>query len=159
MAPLADGARTPNVNSAFAPGRITGPGGFSVIATGSPRVYFAGAFTAGKRDIRVANCRLSIAQDGPIVKFVKRVFKVVFNAGYALEEGKVVMYITERAVFKLTLTGVELVEAAPGVGVEKDVTKKMEFAPKIGKLEEIDKRLFCEGKLGLRREALRLLRR
>jgi len=148
-----------NVNSAFAPGRITGPGGFPIIATGSPRVYFAGAFTAGKRDIRVANCRLAIAQDGPIVKFVKRVFKIVFNAGYALEEGKVVMYITERAVFKLTPTGVELVEVAPGVDVEKDVVKKMEFVPKIGKLEEMDKRVFCEGKLGLRREALRLLRR
>jgi len=101
-----------NVNSAFAPGRITGPTGFSIIATGSPRVYFAGAFTAGKRDIRVDNCRLAIVQDGPIVKFVKRVFKIVFNAGHALKEGKVVMYITERAVFKLTPTGVELVEVA-----------------------------------------------
>jgi len=49
-----------NVNSAFAPGRITGPAGFSIIATGSPRVYFAGTFTAGKRDIRVDNCRLAI---------------------------------------------------------------------------------------------------
>ena len=33
------------------PGKLTGPGGFPVIAEGTPRAYFAGGFTAGKSDI------------------------------------------------------------------------------------------------------------
>lgn len=41
--------REGNVNPAFIPGRMTGPGGFPVIAIGSPRVYFAGEFAAGNR--------------------------------------------------------------------------------------------------------------
>jgi len=77
---------------------------------GLPQGLLRRGFTAGKRDVRVADCRPAIAQDGPIVKFVKR----VFNAGYALEERKVVMYITERAVFKLVPTGIELVEVGAG---------------------------------------------
>jgi len=63
---------------------------------------------------------------------VKRVLRIVFNAGHALKEGKVAMYITERAVFKLTPTGVELVEVAPGVDVEKDVVKKRSLCLRLG---------------------------
>jgi acyl CoA:acetate/3-ketoacid CoA transferase len=45
-----------NVNPAFLPGRLPGPGGFPVIAVGSPSVYFAGGFTAGRRiEMKTAN--------------------------------------------------------------------------------------------------------
>lgn len=118
-----------DVNPSFLPERVTGPGGFPVIAHGSPRLYFAGAFTAGKRDIAVMNGRLAIVRDGPIIKFVKKPYKVGFNAGLGLKMGKEVLYITERAVFRLTGEGLVLEEYAPGVDIERDILAKMEFKP------------------------------
>ncbi|MEM0462614.1 MAG: CoA-transferase [Pyrobaculum sp.] len=147
-----------NVNPAFLPGRLPGPGGFPVIALGSPRVYFAGGFTAGKRNIRVKDCKL-VVEEEPIIKFVEKVYKIVFSGRYAVEEGKEVMYITERAVFRLTPGGVGLVEAAPGIDIEKDVLSKMEFKPVARRVEEMDERLFCDKKLGLREETLEIVKR
>ena len=148
-----------NVNPAFLPGRLPGPGGFPVIAIGSPRVYFAGSFTAGRRRIEVKDCRLVIAEDGPIVKFVEKVYKIVFSGRYAVEEEKEVLYVTERAVFRLTPSGVELVETAPGMDLERDVLSKAEFRPVVRRVEEMDRRIFCEGKMGLREEALKIVRK
>jgi len=148
-----------NVNPAFLPGRLPGPGGFPVIAIGSPRVYFAGGFTAGKRRIEVKNCKLAVEEEGHITKFVERVYKIVFSGRYAVEEEKEVLYVTERAVFRLTPSGVELVETAPGVDLERDVLGKMEFRPVVRRVEEMDRRIFCEGKMGLREEALKIVRK
>jgi acyl CoA:acetate/3-ketoacid CoA transferase len=148
-----------NVNPAFLPGRLPGPGGFPVIAIGSPRVYFAGGFTAGKRRIEVKNCKLAVEEEGHITKFVERVYKIVFSGRYAVEEEKEVLYVTERAVFRLTPSGVELVETAPGVDLEREVLGKMEFRPVVRRVEEMDRRIFCEGKMGLREEALKIVRK
>lgn len=144
-----------NVNPSFIPGRITGPGGFPVIAAGSPRLYFAGGFTAGKRKISVANGILRIESDGDVIKFVRRVHKVAFNGSLARREGREVLYITERAVFRLS-DGLILEEIAPGVDLDKDVLRKMEFQPKVSsKMEEMDRRIFREGKMGLKDEVTR----
>jgi acyl CoA:acetate/3-ketoacid CoA transferase len=148
-----------NVNPAFLPGRLPGPGGFPVIAIGSPRVYFAGGFTAGRRRIEVKNCKLAVEEEGHITKFVERVYKIVFSGRYAVEEEKEVLYVTERAVFRLTPSGVELVETAPGVDLERDVLSKAEFRPVVRRVEEMDRRIFCEGKMGLREEALKIVRK
>jgi acyl CoA:acetate/3-ketoacid CoA transferase len=138
-----------NVNPSFIPGRITGPGGFPVIVTGSPRLYFAGGFTAGKRKFKIGNGELRIEQDGDVRKFVRRVYKVAFNGKLALEEGKEVLYITERAVFRLSERGLSLEEIAPGVDLDKDILNKMDFQPQMGKLEEMDRRIFREGKMNI----------
>lgn len=147
-----------NVNPAFLPGRLPGPGGFPVIAIGSPRVYFAGGFTAGKRRIEVKNCKLAV-EEGHITKFVERAYKIVFSGRYAVEEEKEVLYVTERAVFRLTPSGVELAEVAPGVDLERDVLGKMEFRPVVRRVEEMDRWIFCEGKMGLREEALKIVKK
>jgi acyl CoA:acetate/3-ketoacid CoA transferase len=73
-----------NVNPA--PSRLPGPGNFPVIAIGSPRVYFAGGFTAGRR-IEVKS-KLAVEEEGHIIKFVERVYKIVFSGKYAVEEGE-----------------------------------------------------------------------
>ncbi len=39
------------------------------------------------------------------------------------------MIITERAVFRIAADGLELVEIAPGIDLQKDVLELMDFAP------------------------------
>ena len=153
--------REGNVNPSMLPGRLPGPGGFSVIAAGAPKLYFAGGFTAGKRDIRVEEGGLRIIRDGPIVKFVDRVYKVVYNPRAAREFiDQEVLYITERAVFRLEGDGLKLVEVAPGVDIERDILAKMEFRPRIARtLEEMDKRIFRMGRMGIRSDVVKALRR
>jgi len=148
-----------DVNPSILPGRMPGPGGFPVIAAGSPRVYFAGGFTGGKREILVKDGKIEIKKDGDIIKFVKRVYKVMFSGKFGLETRKEVLYVTERAVFRLTENGLVLEEYAPGVDIEKDILSKMEFKPLVApKLEEMDKRLFLEPPMGLRDEIVKALK-
>ena len=65
------------------------------------------------------------------------------------------MYITERAVFRLAAEGIELIEIAPGVDLEKDVLGKMAFRPRVSPdLKLMDARLFGEGPMGIRDEIL-----
>jgi acyl CoA:acetate/3-ketoacid CoA transferase len=138
-----------NVNPSILPDRIFGPGGFPVIAGGAPKNYFAGAFTAGNKLIDVVKNRLSIVRDGN-PKFVKNVYKIVFSGSEALKYEKEILYVTERAVFRLTEKGLTLEEIAPGIDIDKDILAKMEFTPVISpSLRHIDERLFSEGKIGL----------
>jgi len=143
-----------NVNPSVLPGRMTGPGGFPVIATGSPRLYFAGLFTAGKQDIVVENGKLNIREDGEIVKFVDHVFKILC-AGTNLLRKKEVLYITERAVFRLTGEGLVLEEVAPGVDIDRDIIGKMEFKPIVKEEPKtMDTRLFRDRRMNVLREIL-----
>ena len=65
------------------------------------------------------------------------------------------MYITERAVFRLVKEGLELIEIAPGVDLEKDVLDKMAFKPIISpQLKLMDARLFNEAVMGIKDEIL-----
>ncbi|MCX8185377.1 MAG: CoA-transferase [Sulfolobales archaeon] len=149
-----------NVNPAFLPGRMPGAGGFPVIAFGAPNLYFAGEFTAGERVIEVLDTHLEIVKDGEVAKFVKKVHKIVYSGSRGVERGQRVYYITERAVFKLTQSGFELIEIAPGVDLEKDILTKMEFEPRISrKLREMDRKLFDRKPMGLREIAVNSVRR
>ncbi len=149
-----------NVNPAFLPGRIPGAGGFPVIAFGTPNLYFAGEFTAGERKINVSENTLKIIKDGNISKFVKRVYKVVYSGSYGIKKGQKVLFVTERAVFRLGKEGIELIEIAPEIDIEKDILSKMEFKPRIpSSIEYMSKDLFNEKPLNLRSLVLEALRR
>lgn len=53
------------------------------------------------------------------------------------------MFITERAVFRLTEEGLTLTEIAPGIDLETDVLGQMEFRPRISpELKIMDAGLF-----------------
>jgi propionate CoA-transferase len=146
-----------NVNPSMLPDRIYGPGGFPVIAGGVPRIYFAGSFTGGKSEISISDNRIRITRDGTIPKFIESVFKVVFSGRQAMKYGREIMYITERAVFRLAETGVTLEEVAPGVDIHKDIISKMGFMPILGSIKEMDHRIFSEGKMGIRDEIMQTL--
>ncbi len=144
-----------NVNPSMLPGRLYGPGGFPVIAGGAPRTYFSGAFMGGQTVMNVDSGGLQILEDGPISKFVPEVYRVFFSGKEATRHGKEILYITERAVFRLTDNGVLLEEIAPGIDLEKQVLQKMEFQPKISpKLQFMEKSLFQKEKMGLRDSVL-----
>jgi propionate CoA-transferase len=148
-----------NVNPSMLSNRIFGPGGFPVIAGGAPRTYFAGSFTAGSSEIDILNNRLRIIRDGSIPKFVKNVFKVFFSGHEAVKYGHEILYVTERAVFRLTGKGITLEEVAPGIDVDKDIISKMAFTPTIGShMKEMDERLFKKGIMGIREEIMQKIR-
>ena len=148
---LAQADRRGNVNVSRFAGRVTGPGGFIDITQNAKKVCFMGSFTAGKTELRVGDGKLDIVTDSDGVKFVEQVEHVTFSADYAMKHGHTVLYITERAVFRLTPGGVMLTEIAPGVDPEKDILGKMAFRPLIAEdLKEMDPRIFTEGKMGLK---------
>jgi propionate CoA-transferase len=152
---LAEVDRHGNLNvSKFGP-RIAGAGGFINISQNSRKVVFAGAFTAGGLDIAVEQGQLRIRREGDTPKFVAEVEQRTFSGEVASRRNQPVLYVTERAVFRLTVDGPELIEIAPGVDLERDVLGRMGFRPRVSpQLRLMDTRIFDAGPMGLRDELL-----
>lgn len=141
-----------NVNVSRFGGRLSGAGGFINISQNAREVCFMGTFAA-KDDVKVAGGRLAITPGEGGRKLVSRVGQVTFSGRYAQERGLAVRYVTERAVFRLGETGLELIELAPGADLQRDVLSRMEFAPRVaGDLRPMDARLFTQGPMGLAAE-------
>lgn len=83
------------------------------------KVIYCGTFTAGGLKETVQDGKLIITQEGRNKKFLKQVEQITFSGDYANSVGQPVLYVTERAVFKLTPAGMELIEIAPGIDMEK----------------------------------------
>ncbi|MDO4869365.1 MAG: CoA-transferase [Bacillota bacterium] len=142
-----------NVNVSRFAGKVTGPGGFINISQGAKTVCFMGTFKAGLTgsDIRIEDGKLNIVKDGKYKKFVNKVDHITFSGENSLDQGKQkIFYITERAVFRLTRAGMELIEIAPGVDLQRDVLDQMEFTPIISDdLKRMDERLFRPDKMNI----------
>ena len=154
---LAQADREGNLNvSKFGP-RLAGAGGFINISQNAKKVVFVGTFTAGNLEIEIRNGRLAILNDGHATKFVDQVEHRTFSGAEAVRRGTAVLYITERCVFRLCPQGLELIEVAPGVDIERDVLAHMAFRP-IMKAEPamMDERVFAEEPMNLRPELLEL---
>jgi propionate CoA-transferase len=84
----------------------------------------------GKAKLKVGDGKLEIVEEGTIQKFVEKVGQITFAGQYA-PANQEVLYITERAVFKLIDHKMTLVEIAPGIDLEKDVLAHLGFKPEI----------------------------
>ncbi len=110
-------------------GRFAGVGGFLNISQTARKVIFCCTFTAGGLAIECDNGRLRILSEGKHCKFVQQIDEITFDARGALERGQEVLYVTERAVFRLTSGGLELTEYAEGIDLESQVFAHMPFRP------------------------------
>jgi propionate CoA-transferase len=80
--------------------------------------------------------------------------QVTFSALKALQRRQTVYYVTERGVFRLTADGLELVEIAPGVDLERDILAHMEFVPRIASsLAQMDPVIFRDALMGLQQRS------
>ena len=70
-------------------------------------------------------------REGRHVKFVERIGQICYNARFAAEQGRRAVFFTERAVLRVVGGGLELVEVAPGIDVERDVLGRMGFRPRV----------------------------
>jgi propionate CoA-transferase len=122
--------------------RLAGAGGFINISQSARRVVFAGTFTAGRLEVAIENGALKIVKEGRSRKFIAAVEQITFNGAYAAESGQPVLYVTERCVFRRGRDGVELIEVAPGIDINRDILAQMDFTPIVRSPGLMDPRIF-----------------
>jgi propionate CoA-transferase len=152
---LAQVDRAGNLNvSKFGP-RLAGAGGFINISQTAKKVIFVGTFGAGRLRIALSDGKLRILEEAKARKFVDAVEHVTFSGAYAAARGQSVLYVTERCVFRLGASGLELTEVAPGIDIERDILALMDFKPSIPRdPAPMDPRIFREGTMDLREDML-----
>jgi propionate CoA-transferase len=139
-----------SVNVSRFNGRIIGIGGFTNISQHAKKVIFSGTFTAGSLEISWPEGQTVIAKDGKFKKFVSRLEQISYSGPYAQTRDQEALYITERAVFRRSEQGIELIEIAPGIDLNRDILAHMDFIPHIAStLKKMDARLFLEDKMDL----------
>ena len=144
-----------NVNVSNFGTRIPGTGGFVDISQNAKAVVFCGTFTNGDIEVEAADGNLRILKDGRNKKFVNNVNQITFSGEYASQKGQPVIYVTERAVFKLENKKLLLTEIAPGVNLEEDILAHMEFKPEIAdNLKTMDSAIFKPQKMRQSNDAL-----
>lgn len=139
-----------NVNVSKLGKNVTGCGGFIDISQETKHIVFGGTLCA-KSKVKIENGRVTVLEQGTIHKFVNKVNQITFSGKRAAEQGKKVVFITERCVFELRKDGLTLVEIAPGIDMQRDIFDQMDYHPLVAEdLKEMPRELFNEGPMGLK---------
>src|SRR6266566_902922 len=104
--------RNGNVNVSRLGGRVIGAGGFIDITQSARLVCFC------------------FSLEGTREKFVNQVEHLTFSAEQARKNNQTVLYVTERAVFRLEPSGLGLIEIAPGLEI-KNVLDQIPFPVRV----------------------------
>ena len=118
-----------DVNCVRKDDNLIGIGGFNHVTSGAKTILVCSRFMVGS-DVSEVDGKL-VFKDGFANKFCEKVDYINLNAEVMREEGKRVLYVTERAVFQLGESGLELIEIAPDLDLEQDVIAKLPFVPKV----------------------------
>ena len=132
-----------NINVSRFGNRVPGCGGFIDITQNSKRCVFCGTFTAGGLEINIEHGKMKIVKEGKSKKFVENVKQITFSGIRASQYNRDIIYVTERAVFKLFRDGIHLMEIAPGIDVQNDILDLMDFKPIIDRdISVMDEKCF-----------------
>jgi propionate CoA-transferase len=146
---MAQADKDGNVNVSKFGRKLAGAGGFINISQNAKKVLFAGTFTAGGLQIAIADAKMTVEREGKSRKFIDAVEQITFSGQYSSEIEQPVYYVTERCVLQRTAAGMELVEVAPGIDVERDILAHMSFTPLLRNPKLMDERLFRPEIMGL----------
>ena len=102
---------------------------------------FCGTLTTDGLEVAYEDGKLRILHEGRIAKFVRQVEQISFSGPLARDAGQDILFVTERAVFRLQPEGLELLEVAPGIDVQRDVVDRMEFTPIIRAVSQMTIRI------------------
>ncbi len=116
-----------NVNGHYAPGKLSGLGGFANISQATKKVVFCMTFSAKGLEGTFDGKEVKIIREGSIKKILPEISTFGFSAKNAHNYGQEIMYITERCVLRLGENGLILTEIAPGIDLQKDILDQIEF--------------------------------
>lgn len=121
---------------------MPGCGGFIDITQNARRLVFCGMFSAGGK-VSITDGTVKVLSRGKVSKFVPRLQQLTFNARSGRNRVEALTYVTERAVFERTGTGLVLTEIAPGIDVKRDVLDEIPFRVSVDdRLKTMDSALF-----------------
>lgn len=139
-----------NVNISRFGDKIIGVGGFINIGQNAQTVIFSGTLTAGELEVAWSGGNTVIRREGRHRKFVPKLEQICYSAEIGRRRGQLALFVTERAVFRIGPSGLELIEIAPGLDPERDVVAQMGFRPVIAPdLKAMDRRIFFPDPMGL----------
>lgn len=116
-----------NGNGHYAPGKLSGIGGFANISQATKKVVMCLTFSAKGLEGDFDGERVTICKEGAIPKFVPEVDGLSFSVKNAYRNRQEVLYITERCVFRLGPEGLVLTETAPGIDLRRDILDRLAF--------------------------------